>query len=304
MTRYQFFPEDIKVEAQENETIYQASLRTPDPLTYACGGKGRCSTCRVRIMKGLENCTPRTESEQAIAKQMVFESDIRLACQTKATGFVEVRRLVSEDENSDLRSLYIKDSISGLAGIEKHVFILFADIRGFTSFAESLLPYDVIHLLNRYFYIMGKVIAEHGGYIDNYMGDGLMALFEADEPKEGAVRAVTAGLGMLEAVKKLVQPYSQQLWGNSFEIGIGLHYGLVVAGTVGDSHNKRSTVIGDAVNFASRIESANKKAGTHFLISEDAYSLVSERITGDKTIRLELAGKTGQYTLHEVTGLV
>ncbi len=84
-----------------------------------------------------------------------------------------------------------------IAGTEKFLFILFADIRGFTSLSEALLPYDVIHLLKRYFHRMNRIIEKHGGFIDNYMGDGLMALFEAKDPFSGAFNSVRAGLEML-----------------------------------------------------------------------------------------------------------
>ena len=180
--------------------------------------------------------------------------------------------------------------------------ILFADIRGFTPFAEGLLPYDVIHILNLYFQKVGEVIGCHGGIINNYMGDGFMALFEADDPAEGALRAVRAGLDLLEAVQKL-EPYFEELYHKSFQIRIGLHFGQVVAGKLGSPGNKKMTVIGDTVNFASRIEAANKQAGTQFLVSEDTYSLVKTQVRIGRRVCLALPGKSGEYDLYEVTGL-
>jgi adenylate cyclase len=191
---------------------------------------------------------------------------------------------------------------SYLAGVEKYIFIMFVDIRGFTAFSESLLPYDVIHVLHRFFHVMNEVIIKYNGYIDNYLGDGFMALFEVDDPEEREASAVKAGTEMLKALKDQIHPYVEQLFGKSFEIGIGLHYGLVVAGTIGGGKNKKTTVIGDAVNFASRIESANKQIGSNFLISEDTYDKVSDIAEIGRTIQLEIAGKTGTQTLYEVIG--
>ena len=96
-------------------------------------------------------------------------------------------------------------------GEEKDIFILFADIQGFTTFAENLLPYDVIYSLNLYLSQMGEIVKRHGGRIDNYMGDGFMALFESDIAEEGARQAVQAGLEMLEEVRRLA-PYLQELY--------------------------------------------------------------------------------------------
>ena len=117
-----------------------------------------------------------------------------------------LRRLVLDSADIELTSQLRPDKTPISAGIEKKIAILFADIRHFTPFAELLPPYDVIHVLNRYFYRMDKVIHQHGGFINNYMGDGLMALFGVNHPEDAVLNAVKAALDMLEKVKKL-KPY-------------------------------------------------------------------------------------------------
>jgi adenylate cyclase len=302
MPLIRFLPDDRKIEVRDGESILDAALRTGITMAHICGGKSRCSTCRVLVMEGLENCSSKTTEEQDIADQLGFSPEIRLACQTRLTGNAKVRRLILDEHDVELNSRFIMGKESGLVGVEKHVFIMFLDIRGFTAFAESLLPYDVIHVLNRFFHFMNQVIRRHGGYIDNYMGDGFMALFEVDDPESGALSAVKAGLGMLTIVKDRMSPYVANLFGKTFEVGIGLHYGLVVAGTVGYGENINTTVIGDAVNFASRIESANKEMGTNFLISKDVYEYpkVSSSIQFNRTFHIKIPGKTGVQTLYEV----
>ncbi len=159
-----------------------------------------------------------------------------------------------------------------------------------------------MHALNRYFYEMGQVITRNGGRIDNYMGDGLMALFGIEDPTGAALNAVRAGLETIEAVKNL-KPYLETIYTKSFEIGVGIHYGEVVVGAIGASNMKRVTAIGDAVNLASRIESANKHAGTSLLVSEETYTEVKEHVRVGKSIRATLPGKSGEYALYEVTGM-
>jgi adenylate cyclase len=299
-----YLPDEIKFEANEGETILLAALRAGITHAHLCGGSARCSTCRVIIIEGLENCGPRNAEEQTIAEMLQFDPRVRLACQTVVTGNVKLRRLVTDVlEDVDITSLYIKGVEPCSIGVEKYVLILFSDIRGFTPFAESLLPYDVIHVLNLYFQKVGEVIGSHGGVINNYMGDGFMALFEADDPVEGALRAVRAGLELLDAVQRL-GPYLEGLYRKSFQIRIGLHFGQVVAGKLGSPGNKKMTVIGDTVNFASRIEAANKQAGTQFLISEDTYALVKAQVSIGRCVRLPLPGKSGKYNLYEVAGLI
>ncbi len=164
------------------------------------------------------------------------------------------------------------------------------------------MPYDVVHVLNRYFNLMGKVIRHYQGYINAYMGDGLMALFETADPAAGAEQAIRAGLEMLTEVEKL-RPYLQDLYNRSFDIRIGLHYGQVVTGALGASGDRKETVIGDAVNVASRIESANKDAGTRFLISEVIYLLVPDKIKVGKCLEVNLPGKSQVHNLYEVIGI-
>jgi len=297
-------PDDKTIDIQDGESIRDAALRQNIPIAHVCEGQGRCSTCRVLVLEGHENCSVRTEKEQDIAHLLGFGQDIRLACQTTVTGSVTIRRLTLDEHDVELTSKFIMGDESFLAGVEKHVFIMFADIRRFTEFAGSLLPYDVIHVLHRFFHFMNDVIKKYGGYIDNYMGDGFMALFEVNNPEEGALLAVKAGVEMLEVHDRRIRPYIQRLFGRSFDIGIGLHYGLVVAGTIGGRDNRKTTVIGDAVNFASRIEAANKKTASRFLISQDTYDKVSGGIRISRTLRLELPGKSGIHTLYEVTGAI
>lgn len=297
-----YLPDRKTIEAGDGETLLQAALRAKIPHTNVCGGFARCSTCRVSVVEGQEHCSPRTPEEQAVADMLHFPATVRLACQTVPTGTVKVRRMVEELEDIDFDTLFIEGTEACAIGEEKDILILFSDIQGFTPFAESLLPYDVIYCLNLHFRQMGEIVSGHGGRIDNYMGDGFMALFEAEVPEAGALQAVRAGLAMLERMEELV-PYLEELYHRSFQIRIGLHYGKVVAGNLGHPGHKKKTVVGDAVNLASRIETANKEAGTNFLISEDTYALVKDQVQVGKQAHVTLRGKSGKYRLYEVIGL-
>lgn len=298
-----YLPDNKRVESEGGESLLQTSLRLGIPHAHACGGNARCSTCRVMILDGLGNCSQRNSREQELARRLHFGQQIRLACQTAITGPVTLRRLVLDVEDIELTSQLTQDKTPISAGEEKKIAILFADIRKFTTFSESLPPYDVIHVLNRYFYQMGKVINRHGGYIDNYMGDGLMALFGVEHPQDATLRAVRAGLGMLEAVEQL-KSYLENIYTMSFRIGVGVHYGEVVLGSIGAKDERRMTAIGDAVNFASRVEDANKEYGTQLLITENAYDEVRQHArVGRKFVDAALRGKSGRYTLYEIVGI-
>ncbi len=303
MPHIHYLPDEKRIEVDEGEFILEASLRFKIPHTHVCGGLGRCSTCRVLVIEGLENCGERNSAERAISEQLHFTPTIRLACQTQVFDDVTVRRLAIDTEDLEIINDEIKGKVvPNTIDCEKHIAILFADIRGFTSFAEKLLPYDVIYVLNRYFRKMGQVINRHDGMINNYMGDGLMALFGLKNTQQAAEQAVRAALEMIEAMEKF-NPHLEMLYQQSLQIGIGIHYGSVVIGEVGASDNKRVTAIGDAVNLASRIEAANKLTGTTLLISESVHTQVKEQVIVNQSHSVQLPGKSGQYLLYEVVGI-
>ena len=303
MGSIRFLPDEIEIEAQPGETVLAASLRAGIPHQHLCGGHARCSTCRIEIQQGGEYCAPSTVAEQRIAEQLRFDAVLRLACQTVADGPLTVRRLVLDDQDAKLVDQRPRESTEELssAGEERELAILFADIRNFTAFSESRPPYDVVHVLNKYFHVVGQPIENHGGYIDNYMGDGLMALFGLREDSEDSpvLRALHAAFGMIQAMSSL-KAYLLAAFGQSFDIGIGIHYGVAVVGSVGAIGHERVTAIGDAVNMASRVESANKLFGTRLLLSQEAYAQVSKHARVTSIHEASLHGKSGTYKLFGV----
>jgi adenylate cyclase len=300
MLHIRVLPDDRVLDVDSGETLLAAAIRGGVPHTHVCGGNARCSTCRVLIVDGLQFCETRNEKESAMASRLKFTPEIRLACQSRVNGDVTMRRLALDSEDVALckRSL----ECDGSVGQERRIAILFADIRGFTPFAEALPPYDVIHVLNRHFFRMGQAIEAHGGAINNYMGDGLMALFGLDDPAGASLNAVEAGLAMLQAADNL-KPYLERLYGKSFDIGVGIHVGEAIVGNLGAANDRHMTAIGDPVNMASRVESATKEARARLLISEEAYHEVKDDTIAGRTVRVPLKGKTGEYTLYEITGL-
>jgi adenylate cyclase len=296
-------PDEKQIVMRGSETILAASLREGIQHAYACGGRARCSICRISVEEGLEFCGPRSKGERLVAERLKLSPETRLACQTKITGDVKVRRLVIDDDDIEFTRGIAEGPRPASIGEEKNLAILFADVRGFTALSERMSPYDVIYFLNRYFHLTSKVIENYGGYVENYMGDGMMALFGHDDVPDAAFRAVSAGLTMLEEVEKRSRQF-EELYGLSVRIGVGIHHGNVVVGTIGAGDRQRITAIGDSVNFASRIESANKRYGTELLISNEVHRRIADRITVGRRIQhVVIEGKTGQHVLYEVKRL-
>jgi adenylate cyclase len=167
------------------------------------------------------------------------------------------------------------------------------------------MPYDVVHILNRYFLLMGDAVLENGGYIDKYIGDGLMALFgvEGGKPRDLCLVAIRTGLQMLDNLANLNR-YLKEHFGIEFRIRIGIHFGDVVVGRMGHPRNMQYTAIGDPVNMASRIESAVKGTKANLLVSETVYAQVKDDVQTGVVTEGELKGKHGTHRLYEVVALV
>ena len=153
--------------------------------------------------------------------------------------------------------------------MERTLAILFLDIRGFTTLSEARLPYDTVFLLNRFFTEAGEAIATTGGWIDKYMGDGMMALFGLNQPIEAACRA-----SLFAATQDRRRPGAAERRAGGelaapLRIGIGLHAGPLVLGRIGHRASAATTVIGPAVNVASRLESLTKEHGIQIIASSD-----------------------------------
>ena len=295
------FDREKTVEVDDPDlTLLEIAREAGIPHASACGGNGRCSTCRVMILEHPENLDPRNAVEARLARAKGFEDNIRLACQTTITGPIKLRRLVIDEEDLAIA----QDGTPQTTGKDRQLAILFSDIRNFTPFAESHLPYDVIHILGRYFRKVGEPVIRHGGYIDKYMGDGIMAIFglERATAAEACRDAVAAGLGMLGSLREL-NVYISKQFDTEFRIGIGVHVGSVIIGEMGHPQKMQFTAIGDVVNIASRIESATKEVGVPLLVSAEVRALLGDDVQWGVSQRVNLKGKTGEHLLSEVTGL-
>ncbi|MCR9141090.1 MAG: 2Fe-2S iron-sulfur cluster-binding protein [bacterium] len=299
------------------QTLLEISLANEIPHTHACGGHARCSTCRVLVLEHPENLTPPTEAERELARRKGLEPGIRLACQACPTGPVRVRRLVIDREDAEIAIAEGAPS----SGREQHVAVLFSDLRGFTAVTENMLPYDVIHVLNRYFRKMGEAILANHGFIDKYMGDGIMAIFGIESaPADAALpteessgdasqsrartavaNAIRAGLDMQAGLAEF-NVYMREHFDHEFRMGIGIHYGEAIVGEVGHPRSMQFSALGDTVNMASRVESACKRAQAEFLISEATREHAPDLFRFGRRFSIQLKGKAGRHILSEVLG--
>jgi adenylate cyclase len=286
--------------ASPDSTVLEAILKAKINHIHVCGGNARCTTCRIYIMDGLSNCLPRNEKEKQLAEKMGFPQNIRLACQTRISGNITIRRPVVDDLDIDIILKQFGDASGTKLGQEKELAILFTDIENYTEFAEAFPAYDVVHVLNRYYQTMNGIIVQHKGVISDVAGDGILALFGAiEESKNPVLDAINAVRAMNVALTQF-NGYLNQMYDWSFGIRAGINFGKVIVGSFDTGMMTKISAIGDAVNLASRIETANKDFGTQLLISQWANEKIRGVVVPHRMYRARLKGKSGEYALYEV----
>ena len=218
----------------------------------------------------IELVTPLINNAIYLKKKIKFERNIRKAFSRFVPAQI-IDELVKGAEQSDKVSV----------GEKRDVAILFSDIRSFTSISEHNKPETIVAFLNRYFTVMCTVIKKHGGTIDKFIGDAIMALFGAPVSYEdNARRAVAAAYEMREALESVALEDLVMPEGMKFNIGIGIHYGDVIVGSIGSTDKTDYSVIGDNVNLASRMEGLTKTYGSMILVT-DAVKNDIYKTTGD-----------------------
>lgn len=193
---------------------------------------------------------------------------------------------------------YLLASGGEMGGVEVEATILFSDIRGFTSFSEAHSAPEVVAWLNTYFERMAECVREHGGIVNKYVGDAILAVFNAPIPLAGhTAAAVQCALDMLARLAELNQELRAQGI-PEVNIGIGLHTGMVVAGNIGSRDRQEFTVIGDTVNTASRIEGLCKSFQAPLLASEQVFGALSEKKRLERLGRAKVKGKSGELVIY------
>ena len=251
------------------------------PHTALCGGRGRCTTCRVMVDQGAGDLPPPSEAERKALRAVDAPVGARLACQLRPISNVTITRVFRPDGR--------QDRAHASQGEERELAILFLDMRGFTARTTGQLPYDIVFLLNRFFDAIVPAVLKEGGTIDKYLGDGLLAVFERPDAMQSAQSALKAAQGIGHALQEFNEALAREK-SAPVKIGIGLHLGQIVLGEIGAKDLAPRTIIGDAVNAASRLEAQTKEQGVEALVSLDLLHAAGIEVDTHRLIELTLRG--------------
>ncbi|NNE23006.1 MAG: 2Fe-2S iron-sulfur cluster binding domain-containing protein [Rhizobiales bacterium] len=287
------YPGGLVASVTPGATVLEVSRLHGVPHASVCGGRARCSTCRIRVLEGLDNQPEASQTERHVLERVGATHNVRLACQLRPTADIAIVPLLPAHRTG-------ADDVHKLDkyfwGVEHTVTLMFTDIRGFTALTETQLPYDVVFLLNQYLGRMSDTIIDTGGYVDKFMGDGIMAIFGMDKPAgEGARDAILAARAMAGVLGALNQSLRTHI-SEPVRIGIGIHTGDAILGRIGVSSGsgagERITALGDTVNTASRLEAACKDLGVQLVVSAETLEAAGLPRSKKFTQQISVRGKS------------
>lgn len=276
-----------RVSGAVGASILDISRDNGVPHASVCGGRGRCSTCRIQLVDPNGSVDPPSDQEAMVLRRINAAEGVRLACQTRPRQDVSVTLLLPPDAGPRAA----RSRAGYREGNERVMCILFADLRGFTKLSEQKLPYDVVFLLNRFAREMGEAVALFGGRVDKFMGDGVMALFGLDtDPERAAQDALRAAQEMQQRLHQINADLAADLPA-PLRMGIGIHAGRVIVGEIGHGATTGLTAVGDAVNTASRLEAMTKTLDAGLVVSRDLADLAGVELPDARVHEIEIRGR-------------
>jgi adenylate cyclase len=267
-----------------------------------CGGRARCTTCRVRIAEGLRSLAPAAGLEAEALRRIDAAPNVRLACQVRPTADVWITPLVAANAGATAAR-----RPGGVQGRERQVAAMFVDLRGSTQLGESRLPYDVVFILNQFFAEMSEALRTTGGHYAQFTGDGLLALYGLETDIGPACRQALAGAADMQRRMASLNARLAHELPAPLHIGIGVHAGVAIVGTMGPPAAPIVSAIGDTINSAARLEGLSKQFGCTLVVSVDTLHFAGIALPDSGVRRVDVRGKVEQLevlTLEDPAALI
>ncbi|HEV3009148.1 MAG TPA: adenylate/guanylate cyclase domain-containing protein [Burkholderiales bacterium] len=284
------------ITAPVGRSILEAIRDEGLPHASVCGGRARCTTCRVRIGEGLAHLPPPGRMEAQALGRIEAPANVRLACQCRPTHDVAVTPLLPPNAGPS----YALQPRSGAQGRERPIVAMFVDLRDSTRLAEGRLPYDVVFVMNQFFAAMHDALRLTGGYYAQFRGDGLLALYGLETDLAAACRAALQGAAQMQTrIEQLNQSLADDLK-EPLRIGIGIHAGVAIVGTMGPPEAPIYSAIGDMVNTAARLEDVTKAYGCTLVVSAEVLRQAGVEPGDAREHQVRVRGKTERLAVYAV----
>jgi len=260
-----------QVRVPKGLSVLEASLRNKVPHASVCGGRARCSTCRVKVVSD-RSALPKPSGRESFVLARVGagkDPSIRLACQLRPQTDVSVIPVMPPNVGAD----FVRNRERVHVGEEHFVVSMFVDMRGSTSLSEGRLPFDIVFLINRFVETVSRAITDAGGEPNQFVGDGVLALFGLSTDPATACRQALRAASLIESnIAHLNHQFATEI-SEPVQYGIGIHAGEVIIGDIGFRGRTVFTALGDSVNVAARLQDLSKRLGCRAVISEEVCRL-------------------------------
>jgi adenylate cyclase len=262
---------DRTISVPKGLSVLEASYRHHVPHTNVCGGKGRCSTCRIRVIGDCNGLPAPSAREAYVLERIGARGDpaVRLACQLRPTKDISIVPLVQPQIG--MAVAHGKERVH--PGEERYVVSMFVDMRGSTQMAAELLPFDSVFIVNRFLGAVAQGVIKAGGKVNQYLGDGLHALFgiEAD-PRTACRQAIQAAALIGKNIERLNLELAEAQR-SPIRFGIGINGGEVIVGNIGYGESVAFAALGDATNVAARLQEMSKEFKCQAVIANEVYKM-------------------------------
>ena len=280
------YPNGVTVKIPKGTTILEASKSAGIPHKSVCGGRGRCTTCRIKVVSHEGNLPKAGVHELRAINKASLGDSIRLACQLQPNSDLTVTPLLDPKNEFD-----VVGKAQELSGKEQETVILFVDLRNFTKLSEQNLPYDVVYILNKYYAACGQVIEENNGRLDKFIGDGVMAIFDSLNTMEQNCKSALRSASQISEQISSLSLETDEEFAAELKCGMGIHAGQSIVGMMGYGEAVSRTAIGDNVNIASRLEQMTKQYKAELVISKFVADNAKLDISKLKTEKVEIRGR-------------
>lgn len=279
-------------------SVLDASILNNVPHASVCGGRARCSTCRIRITSDASALPPPSKREAFVLDRVGAAADpaIRLACQLRPTSDLTfIRLFMPQVSTGELRTTNPRR-----VGQERYLISMFIDMRGSTELAEKLLPFDTVYIVNQFLNAVSQAVTAAGGQPNQFYGDGQLALFGLQTDPQTACRQALRAAARLAAnvddLNRILVHDGRQ----PIRFGIGIHGGVVIIGDIGDREHMVFTALGDAVNVAARLQDMTKTLECETILSEEVRLQAALPDNALPTQEVAIRGRAEPMRIHVV----